>query len=150
MGSGWTYWQCLGGTKSVTEREERTSESWDKLGGKIEIHASSQNQRTSDSLQTNQAKDIFRKGHLSRAATSNCWFPKAFLALSFLMEKLRGEEMMGISVSKATLWLQQNAFSAEVGQLAEQQKERYESRESQEILSSLLLDAVKQRLNSDA
>lgn len=93
MGSGWTYWQCLEGTKSVTEREERTSKSRDKLGGKIEIHASSQNQRTSDSLQTNQAKDIFRKGHLSRAATSNCWFPKAFLALSFLMEKLRGEEV---------------------------------------------------------
>lgn len=66
------------------------------------------------------------------------------------MEKLRGEEVVGISVSKAMWWLQQNAFSAAVGQLAEQQKERYESRKSQEILSSLLLDAVKQRLNSDA
>lgn len=148
MGSGWTYWQCLGGTKSVAEREERTSESWDKLGGKIEIQ--SQNQRTTDSLQTNQAKDIFRKWHLSQTATSNCWFPKAFLALSFLMERLRGEEVVGISISKATLQLQQNAFSVAVGQLAEQQKERYESMESQETLSSLLLDAVKQRLNSDA
>lgn len=53
-----------GGAKSVTEREERNSEPWNKLGGKTEIHASNQNQRTTLSLQANQAKDFFRKGYL--------------------------------------------------------------------------------------